>query len=757
MQQAKIYKREVRITLFLWLILSPFYSYISAQNDQITRSGQHEKVIINSLNEVGAWPFGRYEQVAIDEPRNLAYVNSGGVVLIIDISTFSSPVLVNDSIRTKGVIKDISYNQTTQNLYVTLGANGLEIWDVQNINSPQLLSSLLLDYAGTIPPANKMVTKPGFIFVAAEYAGIITINVSDPANPYQSSYNTGFGGTKYSVSITEDGNYLVATSLVRTELFAVNFNGSLSFLDVSAALVGGWEVHVSGLYSYEINNGILHVLDLTTLGLPIVASYNLPGNSTDHYAITSSNNRLYVSDPFYGIEIFDITNPANPSLLGSYQTACNDIKYFNSHVFVPDNSGMSIFDVTDPANPAFTSNYQGVGGINRDLKISDSYCYLVTFHDLYVLDISNPVLPELVGINQPSSGIDLHIQIMGNYAYLTNTVEGLRVVDISDPSNPVTVGSVGSSYFNYMTSEGNYIYVTDNQNNLRVFDISNPATPVEVGTLNFPAPNDLTSGIAAHNGYVYVSQYEAGLKVIDVTDPTQPTQVSTYNQNVDLKSLDAEGNYVYATDIYYSQSRVYVFDVSDPLNPIITGTKVFSSPPPHAWQNFAFGDVLLVSDHTDPYLAILDISNPSQPSILLSQMVADEIWGADVTNSYIYLAAYGAGLHIYENPYGGIVPVESESFTLLIDYVLLQNYPNPFNPITTIRFNLPNANHARLVIYNILGQEVRELANGFLSAGKHEVIWDGTNNSGIKEASGIYFYTLQAGDVKIIKKMMLSK
>lgn len=736
------------LVLEFLILVSSFSISIIAQSSRLSQTGEMQKADTDSLVEIGSWPFGEHLETSIDKIRNLAFVSSGGVVLILDISDTYSPVLINDSIRTRGFVKDIYYNSTTQNLYVTLGQNGLEIWDVQNINSPQLLSSLLLDYAGTIPPANKMVTKPGFIFIAAEYAGIITINVYDPSNPYESSYNLGFGGTKYSVSITEDGNYLVATAINRTELFAVNSNGSLSLLDVSAALVGGWEVHVSGFYSYEINDGLLYVLDLTSLGLPIVTSYNLPGNSTDHYAITGSNNRLYVSDPFYGIEIFDITNPANLTLLGSYQTDCNDIKYFNSYVFVPDYSGMSIFDVSDPANPEFTSNYVGVGGENRDLQESGSYCYLVTFHDLYVLDVSNPVLPELVGINQPSSGIDLHIQIIGNYAYLTNTEEGLRVVDISDPSNPATVGSVGSAYFNYMTSEGNYVYVTDNLDNLRVFDISNPTTPVEVGALNFPTPNNLTSGIAANNGYVYVAQYDEGLKVIDVTDPTQPTQVATYNQNVKLTCLDMEGNYVYATDIYLSQ-RVDVFDVSDPLNPAIVDTIVFHNPYIHAWQDWAFGDILFVADHMDPDLAILDISNPSQPSIILTQMVPDEIWGADATDDYIYLAAYGAGLHIYDNPFGTVTS-QQHSFKPPYDYILKQNYPNPFNPSTTIRYSIPESGNVTLKIFNTLGEEVATLVDEFKAAGDHTVNFDAVNLS-----SGIYFYRLQSGNKIQAKKMML--
>ncbi len=538
----------------------------------------------------------------------------------------------------------------------------MEIWDVQDVNNPQHLSSLLLNYIGTTPPATEMSAKPGFIFIAAEYGGIITVNVSDPTNPYQSSFNLGTGQTKYALDLSDDGSFLVASSGHNTELFVVNPDGTINLIYEGPPLVGAEEIHIIGTYSFQVLDGTLYVLDLNSIGLPVVATYPLLGNETTYYGMTSFNNRLYVSDPFYGIEIFDVSNPLNPVLLGSYETSCNDIKYFNGYVFVPDGTGMVIIDVSDPANPAFVSEYEGVGHVSSDLKVSESYCYLLTAVGLYVLDVSDPTLPVLVGINQPLAGVDLHLEFKGNYAYVTNYIEGLRAVDISDPTNPVTVDNSSPAYFNRLALDGNYIYVADDQYNLKIFDISNPASLIEVGSLNFPTPNDFTTGISALNGYVYVAQYDAGLKVIDVSDPTQPTQVATYTQNVELTHLDAQGNYVYACDQFQVTNRIDIFDVTDPLNPEIVGVKTFSDPPPRASKNFVFGDVLLVADGFDPYLTVLDVSNPSQPFQISTQMVPDEVWRVDATENYFFVATYDAGLHIYENPYG-IVPVELTSFT----------------------------------------------------------------------------------------------
>ena len=75
---------------------------------------------------------------------------------------------------------------------------------------------------------------------------------------------------------------------------------------------------------------------------------------------------------------------------------------------------------------------------------------------------------------------------------------------------------------------------------------------------------------------------------------------------------------------------------------------------------------------------------------------------------------------------------------------LFQNYPNPFNPATTIRFELPTAEDVELIIFDILGNEVRRLITENLPIGMHEAIWNGTNEKGGEVSSGVYFYRLTA-------------
>ena len=88
-------------------------------------------------------------------------------------------------------------------------------------------------------------------------------------------------------------------------------------------------------------------------------------------------------------------------------------------------------------------------------------------------------------------------------------------------------------------------------------------------------------------------------------------------------------------------------------------------------------------------------------------------------------------------------------------YALYSNIPNPFNPETTIRFDIPVAGNIRLEVLDILGRRIRLLIEGGISAGTHQVLWDGRDDSGQSVSSGVYLYRLQAGEYHAVKRMLL--
>jgi subtilisin-like proprotein convertase family protein len=99
-----------------------------------------------------------------------------------------------------------------------------------------------------------------------------------------------------------------------------------------------------------------------------------------------------------------------------------------------------------------------------------------------------------------------------------------------------------------------------------------------------------------------------------------------------------------------------------------------------------------------------------------------------------------------------IVGYQNISSNVPDKFELSQNYPNPFNPVTKIKYQVPSSEYVKLVVYDILGREVKTLVNSKLEAGIYEYEFDGSNLN-----SGVYFYKLQTGNYTNVKKMMLIK
>ncbi len=101
-------------------------------------------------------------------------------------------------------------------------------------------------------------------------------------------------------------------------------------------------------------------------------------------------------------------------------------------------------------------------------------------------------------------------------------------------------------------------------------------------------------------------------------------------------------------------------------------------------------------------------------------------------------------------------PIQIEA-ALPTEFGLSQNFPNPFNPSTNLQYQLPRPAQVRLVIYNALGQFVKQLVHREQPAGFHTVVWDGRDRNGNPVPSGVYHYRLEADGLVITKKMVLAK
>jgi len=92
-----------------------------------------------------------------------------------------------------------------------------------------------------------------------------------------------------------------------------------------------------------------------------------------------------------------------------------------------------------------------------------------------------------------------------------------------------------------------------------------------------------------------------------------------------------------------------------------------------------------------------------------------------------------------------------------LEYALSANYPNPFNPSTTIDYSIATASDVSIVVYDMMGREIRTLVADFATPGSYSVVWDSKNNEGLSVSAGMYVYKMISGDFVEVNKMLLVK
>ena len=243
----------------------------------------------------------------------------------------------------------------------------------------------------------------------------------------------------------------------------------------------------------------------------------------------------------------------------------------------------------------------------------------------------------------------------------------------------------------------------------------------------FPAPHP-TSYIVYTGSVQQNGTHSVTAMLRSVSNDYNELILLSKNQNsswqVDTTQLN-EKYYTVEPSIYKDTTYLYLYRNSTYTGSIIKFTKTngFSEPIP-----------MVMEDTTEQLLNIKSLSDASLPFAYIVK---------NTNNTYFLKIG-----HIYNNT----TDVKNKNKPLISDFVLKQNYPNPFNPTTTIRFSIPQAGNVNLSIYNILGEKVAVLTNGYKQAGNYEV----TFNAG-SLSSGIYFYRLKAGNFMQIKKMILTK
>lgn len=441
-----------------------------------------------------------------------------------------------------------------------------------------------------------------------------------------------------------------------------------------------------------------------------------------------SGDKLYIAAKL-GVEIYSLADPANPVQIGMFKTdgLANGVAVNYPYIYVGDVYGFSIWDISDIGNPVKRSEMKSdsVFGYQERLYYRNGMIFIAAYtNGIQVMDVSDPDHPVLIGstrtgayawdmalcdeaafvmdffsmgivdIRRPAFPVNRKkadamfasgAAIRDDLLYL-GYVDGLRIMDISDPFNPVDVsdiGPTGSGTAETVSLYDQYAFV-GHGSYIEIYDISDPAAPVQI---SYFYPPGHPRKLVAYEGYLYTVLDDSGFVVADVTNPADPVQTVHVEPGVwgTRKDVICEGSYLYLVDwnrglvIYDAdnpaglvelsnylvpgslrdciiendtaylvcQAEVQIVDISDRSNSVFVGRFQTTGSPYHLEIDSILNRMYLC----DLYgFYILDITDPSAIHRIGAIWLAKEgnPYAASVIGSYAFIANGWKGLKVVD-------------------------------------------------------------------------------------------------------------
>lgn len=675
------------------------------------------------ISQLGIGPC--YDAVVVG---NYAYVGNGALFQVLDISDPLNPILVGE-VLTPGVIYDIEiygnyallvtpftvidisdpYDpfiaatlQTTggdklrvEGNYGYIGAfSVVYIIDISNPLQPQRLSTMLTSGEMVLGVA----VKEPYLYISTYDGMVIDIyDVSDKNNPiYIGQHSVGTLGGDLCIK----DNYL----------YAGFFNFSVYDITNPTQLVYIGGVLVNALTTeIEIKDTLAYISSggQTNGGLTIVSvtnPYNLykivhikSVNSPKEYFTSDIQNNLAYLSSGVGLDIFDMTNLVSPEYLNSYLTSweTTKMKVYNDLLYLSGyNCGFKIIDYSDPVKLKVLGQYQEKTH-TKDFDISDTYVYLLTDYSIIILNMEDPLSPYkineiVVPDSLPTGGA---ILVKDSILIVSFPASYLTMIDVSDPLNPIIIDSVSSGTVRDLAISDDYLFSAEGFDGLTIYKSADSLYKIK--TLEGFCPALIIEDSL-------LCTYFDGFSIYNISNPKSPSLLGTTSIPGDYSWLEISksGDYV-SLGYYYN---LEVIDVSNPYNPFIAAYS-----------------------RDERITAVASISN------------------------LIFAGNQLRGIKVFKNDL--ITSMNNNDNNSVIEgNYLFQNYPNPFNSNTTIKYSLTENAYIKLKLYDILGNEVMTIEEGFHPEGIYTLNINTENLS-----SGVYLYRLITDNQNITKKLILLK
>lgn len=711
----------------------------------------HRATQSDSLNVrmVGRWPYGPSYAVAADRERQLAFLGSGGAVLVFELSDPWNPAKIGE-ITTPGMVSALFYAEHI--LYVGDGGAGFRMISVENPALP-----VELGYYDTPAYAWAVAATDSFAYVIdiTEYDwALLVLSISDPQHIEEEGVFPSPAETSFAWNLAvQDSLAFIATDF--EGLLIVSVSNPAWIYEVGSYVTpfsSITDVAVADTLAYvtNANNGLL-ILSIADPSNPVLVGSSNPPETFD-LAVTVSDSFAYTAgiSTFRVVTIYDPENPTERGRSDSLSRAL-DIARVGKYAYLADSwEGMWTISTIDPTQPVVHSSCEGESW-SDGVAVSDTLVSIAHGEKgLLVLSVSDPARPRKLGFCDPEGEewVDV-LALTPGYAYLTGSDFDFTAFSLLDPSSPEMLG-IFPLKGDGVCLGGEYAYLAAGSNGLHIISVIDPENLSEAGSCDTPGS---ALDVVVSHPYAYVADW-SGVGVIDILSPSSPQVIGNYSIPGTTSSVALYHEIAFAAN---QENGLYFLDVSDPANPLLVNYCDLDQYPPNDVD--ALRGLACAAVGGDGGVRIV---NPSTCEEVGYYDTPGQALGIVVSDSLVYVADGEGGITILEY-YGpnAIEGPEAESPPLPTAFSLSQNYPNPFNPATTISYSISETGDAhelvRLSIYSMRGRLVRQLVEDVQGAGTHAVSWNGRDGNGFEAPSGIYFVRLEAGGDVLIRKMIMTK
>lgn len=350
------------------------------------------------------------------------------------------------------------------------------------------------------------------------------------------------------------------------------------FLLKNTLLIG---IYVLGLVALSSLLKTGYAQGVSDFDVTLLSNFPIPNGNfvTDvwgYYDNSTGNEYALVAENSLGLFIIDVTNPINPSLTSQVNSVPGfDVKAWQHYVYTVNGGGSGqggIVDISDPANPQVVGSFPS----SHNIFIADNGYMYLEYPGLRIYNLNpDPTNPQPVWSKQTGDGHDA--TVIGDRLYDFHGYSGTYIYDVSMPSNPQLLGSITDPSINYHHSgwpsdNGQYLFICDElasdpTADISVWDISDLNNPQRVG--QFADPNATVHNFMVIGNYAFVSYYTAGLRIFDISNPLQISIAAEYDTSPSSgEGFDgAFGVYPFAPsgNIYISDwdNGLFVFSYGD--------------------------------------------------------------------------------------------------------------------------------------------------------------------------------------------------